>query len=227
LSNYDDDEPFPDDPEDGVEPEEETPRPKKAAEKPAAAPRKRAAVPPPLAEAEIPGSLQGEVRFTRSVRVGGRDDNAHYSVSLQFGYQQGMNLEDLAALAADYYFQAKSIVFQEANLAFTVDENGVVHEVLRTLEATEERPARRRSRDDDDEPEEERPRRRDDDLDLPSKRPSHIDADVWRDLQDNPDDWYDNRAKKKSGKFSANAPDFKNKDTDEAVWLTPPRRGRR
>lgn len=236
MSTYEDDEEFPSgEPDDEGEPEPAVPAVRKAPSKAPAGAKKRAAVPPPLAEVEgVPGSLQGEVRFTRSVRVGGRDDNAHYSVSLGFGYQQGMSLEDLAALAADYYFQAKSIVFQEANLAFTVDDNGVVHEVLRSLDAEEDKPRTRKPRDED---EDERPARstrsrRDDDDDddgpaLPDERPRHISADAWRDLTKNPDDWYDNRPKKRSGKFSANAPDFKHKDTDEAIWLTPPRRGRR
>lgn len=241
MSNYEDDEPFPDEGTDDDtvdEAEPAVPAVRKAPSKAPAVARKRAAVPPPLAEVEgVPGALQGEVRFTRSIRVGGRDDNAHYSVMLQFGYQQGMTLEDLAALAADYYFQAKSIVFQEANLAFTVDDNGVVHEVLRSLGGEEEKPARStRRRDDDDDDEAPRGRSggrssRDDDDDegdaLPDERPRHIAADVWRDLKKNPDDYYDNRPKKRSGKFSANAPDFKHKDTDEAIWLTPPRRGRR
>lgn len=238
MSTYEDDEPFPegaDDDDSGSEMEPSAPAVRKVPSKAPAGAKKRAAVPPPLAEVEgVPGSLQGEVRFTRSIRVGGRDDNAHFSVMLQFGYQQGMTLDDLAALAADYYFQAKSIVFQEANLAFTVDDNGVVHEVLRSLEAEEEKPRRSKPRDEDEDADE-RPARSsrsrrdddDDDFNLPDERPRHIAADVWRDLTKNPDDWYDNRPKKRSGKFSANAPDFKNKDTDEAVWLTPPRRSRR
>lgn len=38
-------------------------------------------------------------------------------------------------------------------------------------------------------------------------------------IQSNPDEFYDNRAKKQSGEYKANAPDFKHKATKRAVWL--------
>ncbi|KAM0912314.1 hypothetical protein ACQ4PT_012981 [Festuca glaucescens] len=40
-------------------------------------------------------------------------------------------------------------------------------------------------------------------------------ADLWQDLVDNPQKWWDNRIDKRSPK----APDFKHKDTGEAIWL--------
>ncbi|KAL2250601.1 protein OSB3, chloroplastic/mitochondrial-like [Sesamum indicum] len=38
----------------------------------------------------------------------------------------------------------------------------------------------------------------------------------WKDLVENPDNWWDNRAQKKNPK----APDFKNKETGEVLWLS-------
>ncbi|KAG8376523.1 hypothetical protein BUALT_Bualt09G0072200 [Buddleja alternifolia] len=39
--------------------------------------------------------------------------------------------------------------------------------------------------------------------------------DSWKNLVENPDKWYDNRAKKRNPK----APDFKHKETGEALWV--------
>ncbi|KAL0375110.1 UNVERIFIED_CONTAM: protein OSB3, chloroplastic/mitochondrial [Sesamum radiatum] len=38
----------------------------------------------------------------------------------------------------------------------------------------------------------------------------------WKDLVENPDNWWDNRAQKRNPK----APDFKNKETGEVLWLS-------
>ncbi|XP_037408368.1 protein OSB2, chloroplastic-like isoform X2 [Triticum dicoccoides] len=42
-------------------------------------------------------------------------------------------------------------------------------------------------------------------------------AELWQSLVDSPQSWWDNRADKRSPK----APDFKHKDTGEALWLSP------
>ncbi|KAF8049792.1 hypothetical protein N665_2116s0002 [Sinapis alba] len=42
------------------------------------------------------------------------------------------------------------------------------------------------------------------------------DSDLWEAFFANPDDWWDRRRSKKSPRL----PDFKHKDTDEALWLT-------
>lgn len=42
-------------------------------------------------------------------------------------------------------------------------------------------------------------------------------ADLWQNLVDNPQNWWDNRIDKRSPK----APDFKHKETGEAIWLNP------
>ncbi|GLU10202.1 hypothetical protein SLE2022_270220 [Rubroshorea leprosula] len=57
-------------------------------------------------------------------------------------------------------------------------------------------------------------------FDDPIKKPKHrvsidIGDDPWRDLVENPDKWWDNRLDKKNLK----APDFKHKETGEALWL--------
>ncbi|KAK4419170.1 protein OSB2, chloroplastic [Sesamum alatum] len=49
----------------------------------------------------------------------------------------------------------------------------------------------------------------------PGERKSDKFDHFWKDLVENPDNWWDNRAKKKNPK----APDFKNKETGEALWL--------
>lgn len=41
------------------------------------------------------------------------------------------------------------------------------------------------------------------------------DEDLWRNLVDNPSKWWDNR----SNKLKPNSPDFKHKDTGDALWL--------
>ncbi|KAK1289422.1 hypothetical protein QJS10_CPB18g00158 [Acorus calamus] len=45
--------------------------------------------------------------------------------------------------------------------------------------------------------------------------PIESDVDIWKDLVENPKDWWDNRSKKLNPK----APDFKNKHTGKALWL--------
>ncbi|KAF7813927.1 protein OSB2, chloroplastic-like [Senna tora] len=39
--------------------------------------------------------------------------------------------------------------------------------------------------------------------------------DIWRDVVENPNKWWDNRSNKRNGR----APDFKHKETGEALWL--------
>lgn len=179
------------------------------------------ATPVPLAEVETPNTLHGEVKFTRSVALtGGRNgDMAHLSVTLPFAVQPGMDLPTVAALASDVFFQAKAVVFEQAGIEFTYDEGGIIHEVIKRHfpgAETSEAP-RRASRDDED-----------DDEDFPRPRamekPAHIKTAVWRDLCDNPGDYYDNRAAKASGKYKATSPDFKHRETGEGIWLRPPRR---
>jgi hypothetical protein len=43
-------------------------------------------------------------------------------------------------------------------------------------------------------------------------------VDLWDVLADSPEQFYDNRTKKASGEYKANAPDFKHKESGKGLW---------
>lgn len=179
----------------------------------------------PIGEAVTAETLHGVVAFTRSLNLGSRDNNAHYRCEMPFVVQPGWPPEQCAAQAADAFYQCVAVVLQQAGLPFTVGEDGVLREVLRSFpgarEVEQDRP--RRDRDDD--------RREDNGSPASSfphpadlRRPDHIRDSDWRDLCDHYDDYYDNRDDKHSGQAGASSPDFKHKDSGKGLWLTPFRR---
>lgn len=180
----------------------------------------------PIGEAVTPETLHGVVAFTRSLNLGSRDNNAHFRCELPFVVQPQWKPDQVAAQAADTFYQCVAVVLQQAGLPFTIGEDGVLHEVVKAF------PGAQRV-------DESRPRRQESDEDRPARsgggsgefphpadmrRPDHIAAGLWADLCDNYEDWYDNRADKASGDGYENGPDFKRKDDGKGLWLRPFRR---
>ena len=210
-----------------------------------ATPAERKAASLPVGQIETEETLHGEVRMTRSLGLGSRNDVVHFSVALPVVVQPGWSLSQQAVAAADTAGVVKSIVYSQLGLDFSIDSEGVMHEVIkafpgaeRVRERQEEGPrTREQAREDDDRRAEERQARRDQyrdsngggrhphpaDLD----RPQHVDRDVWQDLCENYQDWFDNRSDKASGKYKDTAPDFKRAEDGQTIWLAPFRRDNR
>ena len=221
MENYDDDEmvQYQDQYEDAPGPDDYEP------------PDKRA--PLPIGELTTEDTMQGLVKITRSMNLGTRDNNVHLGIELPFVVQPGWTWEQTAASAADAMFQAKALVYEQLGVEFTTNDNGVLMEVVRAQlpGASAERgrddgrgrPPSGQSRPGGGG---ERPVTRlrtfPDPRDL--ECPPHIDAELWADIQNNPGEWWDNRADKASGKVSSKYPDFRPKDGGQGVWITPFRR---
>lgn len=184
----------------------------------------------PMGEIDTGEALEGHVAFTRSVNLGTRDDNAHYRIEMPFVVQPGWDWATIAAHAADAFWHCKAVVYDQAGLPFTVDEGGVLRETLRhQLPDAEPAPAPERHR-----PPEREPAPRDESGNgrpartggrFPHPRdmdqPEHIPDDIWWNLVDNFDDWYDNRPQKAKGEYKDTASDFVRKGDRKSVWLRP------
>ncbi|EOX96863.1 Plastid transcriptionally active 9, putative [Theobroma cacao] len=61
-------------------------------------------------------------------------------------------------------------------------------------------------------------------FDVPIQKPKQLNRHKgdgsWKDLVENPNKWWDNRLDKFNGKINERYPDFKHKETGEALWLT-------
>jgi hypothetical protein len=184
---------------------------------PVAAPQRRETV-IPIGEAVTPETLHGVVAFTRSLNLGSRDNNAHFRCELPFVVQPQWKPDQVAAQAADTFYQCVAVVLQQAGLPFTISDDGVLHEVVQAFTGAK--------------PVEQRAERQESSSGSSSRfphpadmrRPEHISEGMWRDLCENYDDWYDNRADKASGEYAAGSPDFKRKDDGKGLWITPFRR---
>jgi hypothetical protein len=190
-------------------------------------------LPLPIGEVVTEDTMQGLAKLTRSLNLGTRDNNVHLGIELPFVVQPGWSWEKIAASAADAMFQAKAIVYEQLGVEFTTNENGVLMEVVRaSLPGTTVERARDDGRG--------RPpsgpsrqggggeRRPAQPQSFPDPTfmecPPHVDADLWASIQDNPGEWWDNRADKASGKVSSKYPDFRPKNGGQGVWITPFRR---
>lgn len=225
-----DDEGYEDDGEyEEAEYEEEAPE---AQAGPAPAPERRETV-IPIGEAVTPDTLHGVVAYTRSLNLGTRDNNAHFRVEMPFVVQPQWTPTQAAASAADAFYQCKAVVLEQAGLAFSIDEGGVLHETIRKAFPDAERKNERRIRavrDDEDEPEEQARRAHPSNGEFPHPadmdRPKHISEDLWDDLCENyGDGWYDNRAAKAKGDYKATASDFVRASDRKSLWLKPFRGG--
>lgn len=175
----------------------------------------------PIGEAVTPETLHGVVAFTRSLNLGSRDNNAHFRCELPFVVQPQWKPDQVAAQAADTFYQCVAVVLQQAGLPFTVGEDGVLHEVVKAFAGAQRVDEGRR-------PERERQPAARPSSEFPHpadmRRPDHIGEGLWRDLCENYEDWYDNRADKASGDGYENGPDFKRKDDGKGLWMKPFRR---
>jgi hypothetical protein len=221
MTTYDDDGPYEDDDntdEEGYDYSGD-PNVRAIVPEPVAEPKRRETV-IPIGEAVTPETLHGVVAFTRSLNLGSRDNNAHFRCELPFVVQPQWTPDVVAAQAADTFYQCVAVVLQQAGLPFTVSDDGVLHEVVQAFPGTKQVERERRSE------RQESPGRNRNEFPHPAdmRRPDHIGEGLWRDLSENYDDWYDNRADKASGEGYENGPDFKRKDDGKGLWLKPFRR---
>jgi hypothetical protein len=189
---------------------------------PVATPERRETI-IPIGEAVTPETLHGVVAFTRSLNLGTRDNNAHFRCEMPFVVQPQWSPVQCAAAAADAFYQAVAVVLQQAGLPYAIGDEGVIHEVVKEFPGARrvDQPEPRQ-----DEVSDRRERNgssgaRDFPHPADLSRPEHIRADVWRDLCENYDDWYDNRADKASGDAYKSSPDFKRKDDGKGLWMRP------
>lgn len=216
-----DDEPYDYSDDPNVQQVTDEPRPRPV---PDPAPRRETVI--PIGEAVTPETMHGVVAFTRSLNLGSRDNNAHFRCEMPFVVQPQWAPDQVAAQAADTFYQCVAVVLQQAGLPFTVGEDGVLHEVVQAFPGTrrvdqdtgQDRGPRR-------EPQYDQGNSRGGGGQFPHpadmRRPEHIRTEDWRDLCANYEDWYDNRQEKADGSGYPNGPDFKRKDDGKGLWLTP------
>lgn len=182
----------------------------------------------------------GSVRFTRKVQVRPYEV-AEASITIAFDIPTDPDLtpeaasEQLIANARASFFSAKALVFEELGLEFIVSDNGIVTEVVERhfgnvtevkttapvqTEVSEHHapaqelaaqvaPAAGGS-------------------DTPPFSPTTTDKgekganSKWAKERyaTHPHEFFDNRPKKATGEYKANAPDVKHKDTKIGVWLS-------
>jgi hypothetical protein len=188
-------------------------------------------LPIPVGEVETEQTMVGTVKVTRSLSLGGKNDQVHLGIEIPFVVQPSWKPEEVAAHAADACFQAKATVYEQLGLQFTIDEGGVLREVIRhhfpdAKRVDEDEPLPRRDRA---EPRQDRPKAKRSPTRDPHpadiERPEHIDEEEWDDLVENyEEEWYDNRARKRKGEFKATSPDFTRRSDRKGLWLKPFRR---
>lgn len=179
----------------------------------------------------------GTVTFSRKVKV--RDyETAEAAVFLQFevpALDSADNFgEVIISRISDAFMQAKTAVFDELGIEFSVDEGGVVREVLRntfgpvtevTAPAAQPRQVVAASRPAPQPAA--APAAPAASADGPPHDPATTDKaqqkanKAWAKarLATNPDEFWDNRDKKASGQYKPGAADFKHKDTGISVWV--------
>jgi hypothetical protein len=170
-------------------------------------------------------TMTGMVKITRSINLGSKDNNLHIGAELPVMIQPGWTPDQISAMYTDGFYQIKAVVYEQAGIEFSVDEGGILREVIghHLPGTTEERAPARSSGGGGGERAARQARGFPDPRDL--ERPPHIDEVLWDDLCDNPGDWYDNRGDKASGSKAASWPDFKSKQDGTGIWLAPFRRG--
>ena len=177
----------------------------------------------------------GSVRFTRKVQVRPYEV-AEASIKVAFDIPNdpdmtpGALTSQLIANARAAFFSAKALVFEELGLEFVVGENGIVTEVVEkhfgavtevqaptvttpvTVEVAAPVMATVAAGDSSD---------------TPPYNPNTTDKgekaqnSKWAKSRyaTHPHEFFDNRPKKATGEYKANAPDVKHKDTKIGVWL--------
>jgi hypothetical protein len=176
----------------------------------------------------------GHVSFSRKVSVR-QYESADASISISFDIPTDPDMSETArgdqiiANARAAFFQAKAIVYEELAISFSVDDNGIVHEVLErhfgnVTEVAAESPAAFAA-----------PAAvtafaapaPSGGADQPPFSAETTDKDErrsnsnWAKARYNefPNEYFDNRPKKADGSYKSNAPDFKHKDTKIGFWL--------
>ncbi len=173
----------------------------------------------------------GTVIFNRKVQVRPYE-SAEAGIYLQFelpdmnGDRDAYGREVLAKIQ-DAFMQAKAAVFDELGIEFSVEEGGVVREVIREafgqvtevaaapkprqITASTAAPQAAAAPSADEPPH-----------DPATTDKGEIKANrAWAKarLTTHPDEFWDNREKKASGQYKQNAADFKHKDTGIPVWV--------
>ena len=151
-------------------------------------------------DAAIPKVLTGTVGFTRKVQPA-QYEGAEASIYLQFDYDPADSIEAIVAKAEGAFAQAKGLVFEQLGIEFSVNEGGRIMETVRKAFGAVENVTPIR----------------------PAAAPAAVDhaaagAGGMTCKQCQGTEFYDNRAKKASGEFKANSPDFKCKGCGKGVW---------
>lgn len=174
----------------------------------------------------------GTVIFNRKVQVRPYE-SAEAGIYLQFelpdmnGDREGYGKKVLEQIQ-DAFMQAKAAVFDELGIEFSVDEGGVVREVIREAfgQVTEVVSSPQAKQVAAAKPELKAVSAPS--ADEPPYDPSTTDKGEIREnrawakarIETHPDEFWDNREKKASGQYKENAADFKHKDTGISVWLS-------
>lgn len=172
----------------------------------------------------------GTVGFNRKVSVRPYE-SAEASIFVQFeipteGVTPEEQRDQLVANAKAAFFQAKALIYEELGLEFSVEEGGVIREVLRetfgnvTEVTATEAPAPT--------PITAAPSASGDGVsDTPPFAGDTTDKSeraankAWakKRYAAHPDEFYDNRPKKAAGEYNPKAPDVKHKSSGVALWL--------
>ena len=186
-------------------------------------------------ETPIIESNTGSVRFTRKVQVRPYEV-AEASITVGFDIPTDPDLTpealngQLIANARAAFFSAKALVFEELGLEFVVSDGGIVTEVVERHfgNVTEVAQTPAPAAAPQSAPAQELAQNVASVGDTPPYNPNTQDKGEkgansrWAKERyaTHPHEFFDNRPKKASGEYKANAPDVKHKDTKIGVWLS-------
>lgn len=182
-------------------------------------------------------SNTGSVRFSRKVQVRPYEV-AEASITIAFDIPTDPDLtpeaasEQLIANARASFFSAKALVFEELGLEFIVSDGGIVTEVVerhfgKVTEVSTTAPVQTEASGLDAVAQEFAAPSAGG-SDTPPFNPTTTDKgekganSQWAKARyaTHAHEFFDNRPKKQTGEYKANAPDVKHKDTKIGVWLT-------
>lgn len=169
-------------------------------------------------------TLRHTVGFSRKVNLGNYE-SVDASIFIQFETPADADITAIVSAAEDTWAIAKAAVFEQLGVAYEIDpDTGEVTEDksalgVAALEAafSEERPAKRAITSDVDVPDE--PPNGGSSLSKEEKAENETWAKARYALY--PDEFYDNRPKKRSGEYKSTSPDLKHKTTGTPIWKAP------
>lgn len=135
------------------------------------------------------------VSYSRKINLGNYE-SADAFCSVQADVDLSATDEDKSAAIRSAFLLARSACCEQMGIKFTVDEGLVIKEAIERIMGPTEivRPATPNG----------------------STTSKGTKAEAWRDLQENPQDWWDNR----ENKLSPKSPDFSRSGDKQGLWLT-------